>query len=301
MGDPPGEEGLFFIVDKWDFVDVRNLAVKYIALRPLDQLAAEIHPHRDFLVVRGPLVLPKLDRPMAVIGHRINLEITTAKMSNKVVSVMVGIEVIAEHGPCIVRIVTAPRLCHKAVDKALKGLVVLIDVNDLFSGILAHTHMDMEPARGVDDRAGVVEALAAHLKALETVGCVLKNRGHALNGGVAPNGAGCHELVIRPIVCVIVALIGEVESRGGASFYAVTADIAFNLYTEGENLAGEEPGELKVLDIAGTEAELDAHLLFLGERLAALLDGGQLILHGGHNTIFIYGPFTIGWPVTLIR
>ena len=301
LPDAAGEEPLLLIIDEGDCVDVGNLAVKDIGLGPLDELAAEVHPIEDFLVVRRPLVLAKLDSLVTPIGLRIDLVVATDHQVGHIACGVAAAEIIADETLRIIGIILTAGGGHKAVNEFLQPLVVLVDVDNLLTAILTHAHMHMETAGGVDGRACGIEALAALLKALEPVGGVLKDRGHALNGGVAVNRTIGDELVIGSVVGVVVSLIGEIKSGGGASLYPVAADIAFNLDTEGEGHTGEKTGELKILYIAGAEAELDAHRLLFGEGFAALLDGGQGVVQSGHNTLFIYRPFTIGWPVTLIR
>ena len=92
------------------------------------------------------------------------------------------------------------------------------------------------------------------------------------------------------MVGMVVALVGEREPRpgAGARLDEFAPDVALDLHAEGEALlAREEPGELQVLDVAGTQTDFDAGGLLLGQAhggvLLDLLQGKSQRLHNTAN------------------
>ena len=85
---------------------------------------------------------------------------------------------------------------HEGVDEALQGLVVLVDVDDLLAGEVAHADVDVEAAGAVDVCARRVEDGEGGLEAAEAGLVVVEDGSHALDGRASEDRAVGHELVV---------------------------------------------------------------------------------------------------------
>ena len=229
-------------------------------------------------------MLAKFNRLVATIGVRIYLEITTSKPSYQVIGRMAVIQIVTDNALCIVGLVSAPGWRHERINKALKTLIVLVDVHNLVSAIVPHSDMDMKAASLVHLCAGGIQHLAAGLEALETIRIVFENGSHTLNRTEPMHRTIGDELIIRPIVGMVISFVSEIKVRTGVVFDKMPIDIALNLNTESKALTVEESGELQPFYITRAKADLDAHLLLLGESHIAFLNLIQGFFQGFHNT-----------------
>ena len=254
MSDTPCEESFLLFIQEGHLVNGVDLILKNVFLGPLDKLAAELDPHGYLLILNRPLVMAKLYRTVAAIGHRIDLEIPATHHGYQIICGMAVVVIISKDGLGIVGFIRPSRGGHERVNEPLKFLIVLVDVHNLLTGVIGDPHMNMQATSAIDNRMGLIQHPAAGLKGFEPIVIVIQDRGDALNGGLTTDRAIGDELEITPIIGMVITLIGEIEVRGRIGEDVGAAHIALNLHTEGQALLIEETRELQDFNVTLAES-----------------------------------------------
>ena len=285
MSDTTGEESLFFTIQERHLIDIGHIVHQHIVFRPLNELAAEIDPHGYFLIIGATLVLAKLYGLVSRIGAWIDLVIAIVMHSAVYIIYTFAVREIVLANRQAITIVSSRR-CHERVNKALKFLVVLEDIDITFLADTLYTHMNMQTAGLVDHSTNTIQHIAAGLQRRETIVVILKNWSYTLSGIGTINGAVSGELKDTTAVGMVVSLPNELKPIAlVVDHIGIAHMIALNLYTKGEGLVAiEESGELKILNISRTKTQLNEHVLLLGYGAGALLNLIDLIGNGFHNT-----------------